>query len=45
MNIRPLRLSDFFVPEGVVVQSTQSTSKSTVTASTSSGEIEQEQLD
>ncbi|CAB4399997.1 AAA-domain-containing protein [Rhizophagus irregularis] len=38
VNIRPMRLSDFFVPEGSVLQST----KNTVT---SPGEVEQEQLD
>lgn len=38
VNIRPMRFSDFFVPEGSVLQST----KNTVT---SPGEVEQEQLD
>jgi len=41
MNIRPLKFSDFFVPEGTIIQST----KSTVMASKSPGELEQEQLD
>lgn len=38
MNIRPLRLSDFFIPEGAITQPTQPT-KNTVTS------LEQEQLD
>jgi len=38
VDIRPLRISDFFVPEGAINQPT----KSTVTAP---GELEQEQLD